>query len=76
MEKQKLIVTIRDGTLLKQVNLLPKNIRGKVVEKALASFFDTPEGKGLTGLFKAPRESQKAEKVPAKNVLGDFGEGE
>lgn len=74
---QKLIVTIHDGTLLQKVNRLPKNVRGKVVEKALAAFFETPEGIGLLDIFKAPKETKGALKGgerSAKGVLGDFGE--
>lgn len=71
---QRLIVTIRDKSLLEKVNLLPKNVRGKAVEKALALFFETPEGKGITGLFKAPKGAASPKGRAGAGPLGDFGD--
>jgi hypothetical protein len=74
MGRMKLIVTIGDPALLEKVRQLPKNVRGKAVEKALTIFFASPEGKGLADLFKAPKEAKVSPNIVEKGVLGDFSD--
>jgi len=82
MKKQnRLIVTISDGQLLRQVELIPKPHRGKVVERALAMYMGSSEGAEVLDLFKVDTSKKRKEglnkarstsKNILKDVLGDY----
>jgi len=83
MKKQnRLIVTISDLKLLRQVELIPKPHRGKVVERALEMYMESSEGSGVFDLFQKESSESKGKQTLKKEgstknnllkkVLGDY----
>ncbi len=74
----RLIVTIKDPKVLEKINALPKLVRGKVVEQALAQYLKSSEGAHIFELFSKKRKSleetgrKTATTATAKHILGGF----
>ena len=81
-QKRRLIVKVDDHNLLDRIEMIPKPHRGKVVERALAVYLESPEGSEVFGLFQgqAPsanhiHPSGKTRSLPGnllKKVMGDY----
>lgn len=81
-QKRRLIVKIDDHDLLDRIEMIPKPHRGKVVERALVVYLESPEGSEVFGLFQgqAPSvnhirplgKSNSSSKNLLKKVMGDY----
>ncbi len=74
----RLIVTIKDPTVLEKINSLPKLVRGRMVEQAITQYIDSPEGAHLFKIFGKRDNPSKNEKKnpqnPVRQILGGFSE--
>jgi len=74
----RLIVTIKDPKVLEKINALPKLVRGRVVEEAIAHYLKSPEGAHLFEIFSKKRKCSNATErkagIPANQILGGFSD--
>ncbi|MGK7346041.1 MAG: hypothetical protein ACNS63_09565 [Candidatus Nitrospinota bacterium M3_3B_026] len=80
---KKLIVTLRDKSVLESVNMVPRGARAKFVERALRLYLESEEGAAVFGVLRKDssvsinnRPTLKAvpqkSDDPVRKVLGDI----
>jgi len=80
---KKLIVTLKDKSVLESVNMVPRGARAKFVERALKLYLESEEGSAVFGVLRKESSGSvnhrpKSEAVPQKSddpvrkVLGDI----